>query len=178
MDKLKSFIDHNRPLFDNEEPPRGHFDRFSRRLVVYNSPKRINLWLVASVAAVAGVLITASLSLLLNFSGLVPPTESGLASATLSPELLQIDEYYQYQITQKQQLINRMMTGELKPFEGEISQTLNDMNENYKNVLKDIAQSPHTESAAFVLTRYYQAKLDVLDGIISRMQTVYTFRFN
>ncbi|MDX9846401.1 MAG: hypothetical protein RBT74_05415 [Tenuifilaceae bacterium] len=178
MDKLQTFIDQNRQLFDNEDPPRGHFDRFSSRLATYNSPKRVSLWLVASVAAVAGLLITASLSLLLNYSGLVPPTESGLATANLSPELLQIDEYYQYQVTQKQQLINKMMTGELKPFEGEISQALSDMNESYSNVLNDIALSPHTESAAFVLTRYYQAQLDVLDGIISRMQTVYTFRFN
>jgi hypothetical protein len=175
MDRLQSFIEQNRAQLDVDDPPKGHFDRFNSRLELANRTKRPNLWLVASAAAIAGVILTASLSLLLNAAGVLGPIESGLASVKLSPEMVQIDEYYQSQVNHKQVVIAKMLTGDLKPFEDEIAQAFDDMNASYKYVISDIAQSPHPERAAFVLTRYYQAQLDVLDGIILRMQSVNKF---
>ena len=172
MDKFDAFIKQNRQLFDTEDLPARHFDRFSKKMTMRRSSNRINLWLVAGAAAVVGLILTASLSLLLNLSGLTPSQESGLASVSLSPELIQIDEYYQYELTQKQLMINGMMTGNMTPLEKEIEQAINDMNEGYESILSDMVLIPRTEIAAFVLTRFYQVQLDVLDGIITRMQGV------
>jgi hypothetical protein len=175
MDRLQTFIEQNRAQLDVVDSPKGHYDRFSRRLASANRAKRPNLWLVASAAAIAGVILTASLSLLLNTAGVLSMSEPGLATVKLSPEIIQIDQYYQSQVNQKQVLINKMLTGELKPFEDEIAQAFDDMSASYKGIINDLAQSPRPERAAFVLTRYYQAQLDVLDGIILRMQSVYLF---
>jgi hypothetical protein len=172
MDKLQAFIEKNRHLLDTEEPTENHFDRFSKRLAAQNPPKRVNLWLVAGAAAIAGIMLTASLSLLLNYNGIAPQKESGLAYAYLSPEIIQIDEYYHYQVTQKHLTINMLITGDLRILEDEITQTLKDMNRNHTSILNDLSLNPRPERAAFVLTRYYNAQLDVLDGIIQRIQSV------
>lgn len=174
MDKLKTFVEQNRALLDTEDPPKGHFDRFSNRLSA-NVGRKVNLWLVAGAAAIAGIVLTASLSLLLNTAGLLNSSNPGLASVKLSPEIIQLDEYYQSQITQKQMLINKMMTGDMKPLEIEIMQTLDEMGDSYKSIMDDIALSPRPDRATFVLTRYYQTQLDVLDAIIIKMQSVYLF---
>ena len=172
MKKLDVFIQENRQRFDDQEPMKGHFERFKDRLEVQKPRRRVNLWLVASAAAVAGIILTASLSLMLNYSSLTPPRESGLVSVTLSPEIVRIDEYYQHEVNQRQQLITKMMSGEMSPFETEISQTLKDLNQGYKSLMEDLALSPRPDRAAFVLTRHYQAQLDVLDGIIVRIQSL------
>lgn len=172
MDKFDAFINQNRQLFDTEDLPAGHFDRFNKKMTMRRPANRTNLWFVAGAAAVVGLILTASLSLLLNLSGFTPPHESRLASVSLSPELIQIDDYYQSELTQKQLLINSMLTGDMTPLEKEVKQAINDMNDGYESILKDMVLSPSTEIAAFVLTRFYQVQLDVLDGIITRMKGV------
>ncbi|MFP4557279.1 MAG: hypothetical protein ACLFNU_10440 [Bacteroidales bacterium] len=176
MNKIDAYIQENRSQFNAEEPPKGHLKRFKAKLDAQQPAARVNLWLVASAAAVAGVILTASLSLMLNFGGLTSPRESDLVSVSLSPEIMQVDEFYQNQVNQKQQVITRMMTGDMSHFEQEISQTLNEFNDGYSSLLQDIAHSPRPDRAAFVLTRYYQTQLDVLDGIILRMQNVRTYK--
>lgn len=174
MKSLESFFQENRQEFDTNEPPKGHFERFKAKLDDQKPLRKVNIWMVASAAAVAGIILTASLSLLLNLNGLTSPINSGLVSVNLTPEIIQIDEYYQHQVNEKQQLINKMMTGDLSPLEKEVSQTLAELDEGYKSMLNEISMNPRPERSAFVLTRYYQTQLDVLEGIISRMQSVYS----
>ena len=174
MKSLESFFQENRHEFDTFEPAKGHLERFKQKLNAQTPIRIVNVWLVASAAAVAGIILTASMSLLLNLNALSSPFGSDLVSVNLSPEIIQIDEYYQNQVSQKQQIINKMMTGDLSPLEKEISQTLAELDEGYKSMLKEVSMSPRPERTAFVLTRYYQTQLDVLEGIILRMQVVYS----
>lgn len=172
MDKLQAFIRDNKQSFNASEPPRGHLERFRAKLDAKSPRSAINLWLVATAAAVAGIFLTASLSLLLNFNTFTAPESSGLVSVSLSPEIIQIDEYYQYQVNQRQQIISKLISGEATPMSAEIKKTLNDLNSGYTAMIQDVSESPRPDRAAFVLTRYYQAQLDVLEGIIAQIQTV------
>lgn len=172
MEKLQAFILDNKQRFDTEEPPKGHLERFKAKLDAKSPARAVNLWLVASAAAVAGFILTASLSLLLNYNTLTAPVGSGLVSVSLSPEIIQIDEYYQYQVNQRQQLISKMISGEASPMGNEIRKTLDELNSGYNDMIQDVSVSPRPERATFVLTRYYQVQLDVLEGIIAQIQTV------
>jgi hypothetical protein len=174
MEKLDGFIKQNRHEFNSHEPPKGHFERFKAKLDARQPARRINLWLVGTAAAIAGIVLTGSLSLLLNLNGLTPPRESGLVSANLSPELIQIDEYYQQQVNQKQQIISNMITGKLSPMELEIAKTLADLNSEYTSMLKELSLSPRPDRSAFVITRFYQSKIEVMEGMIAQLQGVYT----
>jgi len=169
MDKFQAYIKENRHSLDAVDLPHGHVSRFlDKQKLRYGKPK-INLWLVASAAAVVGLVLTASLSLLLNFNGIRPSAESDLVSVNLSPELLQINQSYQYQVSQKQQIINKMLSGDSDPLKAEIQLTLNELNDSYDTMLKELAQSPKPERASFVISRYYQSQLAVLEGIITSL---------
>jgi hypothetical protein len=174
MEKLDGFIKQNRHELNNQEPPNGHFERFKAKLDARQPARRINLWLVGTAAAIAGFVLTGSLSLLLNLNGLTPPRESGLITASMSPELIQIDEYYQQQVSSKQQIISMMLTGKMSPMELEIAKTLADLNDEYTNMLKELSLSPRPERSAFVITRFYQSKIEVMEGMIAQLQGVYS----
>jgi hypothetical protein len=173
MEKLDGFINKHRQEFDTGEPPKGHFERFKYKLDEQKPMRRLNLWLVGTAAAIAGVVLTGSLSLLLNLNGLTPQRESGLVSASMSPELIQIDEYYQHQVSQKQQIISKMLTGQMSPMELDIAKTLADLNSEYANMLTELSQNPRPERSAFVITRFYQSKIEVMEGMIAQLQDVY-----
>lgn len=171
MDKLQTFINANRDHFDTNDLPKHHFERFEEKWALRYSAKSFNKWLVASAAAIAGLIITASLSLLLS-SVEMPFSESeNMVQANLPPEIAKIDEYYQGQVSQKQTQINTILTG-ANPLNIDVDQVLVDLNEGHAVVLRDIANSPGAERATFVLIRYYQTQLDVLNNIIDRMSTV------
>ncbi len=176
MDKLEAFITNNIAGFNSDEPSGEHLERFKTRLYAKPEAQTINLWLVAFAAAVGGVVLTATLSLLLNYNGLTPPRKSGLASVNLSPEIIQIDEYYQQQVNKKQEVISMMMTGNLSSMEKEIGKTLRELNEGYGKMMNEIALSPRPERANFAITRYYQTQLDVLEGIILNLENMNTLK--
>jgi hypothetical protein len=170
MDKLRNYIESHRREFDNFEPSEGHFDRFKVKLMAKKPEKRINLYMVASVAAVAGIIVTAGLSLLLNFDKIVNLGKRDLVANNLSQEIVQIDEYYRYRVYQKQQMITDMISDEMSPMEEEISTTLAEFDKNYKNLRHDISESPRPDRAAYVLTLYYQTQLEVMEQFIIRLK--------
>jgi hypothetical protein len=171
MDKLEKYMQIHRSEFDSDEPSNGHFERFNDRLKPQKPIEKFNLYLVACAAAVAGFILTASVSLLLNYGGLTPLAEKDLALG-LPPEVAQIDEYYRYKVTQKQELITKMMVGDLSPMEKEIANTLAEMDRSYLSLKQDIYESPRPDRAAYVLTLYYQVQIEVLEQIIVRLQDV------
>lgn len=169
-DKLQTFINANRDQF-NSDPPRRHFERFEEKWELRYSPKSINKWLVASAAAVAGLIITASLSLLLSGTELPFSDSKVMATTGLAPEITKIDEYYQHQVNQKQTQINTILTS-ANPLDIDVNKVVVEMNEGYAVVLKDIANTPSPERATFVLIRYYQTQLNVLNNILDKMSAV------
>jgi hypothetical protein len=171
MEKLEQYISKNRGSFDNEEPLPGHFERFSKKLNAKIPSKKPNLFLVASAAAIAGIIITAGVSLMLSYANMGIINQNGMAS-NLSPEVSRIDEYYKNQIDKKYQIINGLITSDMKPFEDEINQTLNELGEGYNLMLNDISTTPNNERAAYALTIHYQARLEVMETIIYKLSNV------
>jgi len=90
----------------------------------------------------------------------------------LSPEVSRIDEYYKSQIDKKHQIINGLITNDNNNFGEEIIQTLNELGEGYSNMLNDISSTPNNERAAYALTIHYQARLEVMETIIYKLQNV------
>jgi len=172
MDKLKKYIHLHRQEFDVHEPAEGHFDRFKAKLMAQKPVKKVNLFLVASAAAVAGIFLTASLSLLINFNSFVNFGGTDLASNGLPSEIEQIDEYYRFRVNQKQQIITQMISDETSPMKNEISSTIADFDSNYKSLRNDISITPRQDRAAYVLTLYYQAQLEAMEQIIVRLENI------
>lgn len=169
MDKLQDFIERNMVGLNDVELPYGHTNRFREKLMARPAKAKTNPWIVASAAAVAGLILTASFSLLLNFIGILNSFENDSLTASLSPELVQISESYQYQVNQKQQIISKMLGGDNSPQKADIQQTIDELNSGHQGLLQELTNSPKPERALFVISRYYQTQLSVLEGIISNL---------
>ena len=171
MDNLKTFINSNREYFDTAELSQHHFERFQQKWGLRYRSKPLNWWLVVGVATIAGIIITAGLSML--FSGTAVPLSNNktLASMGLSPEIIEVDEYYQSQVYHKHAQIQSMLTG-VNNFDADIQQVIADMTKDYDDVLKGVANTHQPERAKFFLTQYYQTQLNVLNGIIEKVNVV------
>ncbi|MDD2197504.1 MAG: hypothetical protein PHW91_10010 [Bacteroidales bacterium] len=167
MDKLQDFIERNMSDLNGVDPPYGHTDRFREKLNARRPAKtKVNYWLIASAAAVAGLILTASFSLLLNFIGIMNSFDNDLLTASLSPELVQISESYQYQVNQKQHIISKMLAGDNSAQKADILLTIDELNSGHQSMLQELTNNLKPERAMFVISRYYQAQLSVLEGII------------
>ncbi|HPE17168.1 MAG TPA: hypothetical protein PLM76_00940 [Tenuifilaceae bacterium] len=172
MDKLENFFSTQRGDFNTEEPSPGHFERFRSKLENRQSDRKPNLLLVASAAAIAGIIVTASLSLLLSYSGIEMLNNNSYSSQSLTPEMVNVDEYYKTQVSKKQEVINMLMMNSNQVQNQEIAQTLFDLNQGYDNVLAEISSSPSKARAVHVLVLHYQTKLDVMEQIIDKLENV------
>ncbi len=172
MDKLENFFSTQRGNFNTEEPSPGHFERFRDKLENQQSVRKPNLLLVASAAAIAGIIVTASLSLLLSYSGIEMLNNNSYSSQSLTPEMVNVDEYYKVQVSKKQEVINMLMSSSNQGQNEEIAQTLTDLNKGYDNVLTEISSSPSKARAVYVLVLHYQTKLDVMEQMINKLETV------
>ncbi|HOP04071.1 MAG TPA: hypothetical protein PL017_01720 [Tenuifilaceae bacterium] len=172
MDKLENFFSTQRGDFNTEEPSPGHFERFRSKLENRQSDRKPNLLLVASAAAIAGIIVTASLSLLLSYSGIEMLNNNSYSSQSLTPEMVNVDEYYKTQVSKKQEVINMLMMNSNQVQNQEIAQTLIDLNQGYDNVLAEISSSPSKARAVHVLVLHYQTKLDVMEQIIDKLENV------
>jgi len=177
MEKLSEYIKANRSNFDTNEPSEGHFDRFRSKLAFRVPEKRTNLFLVASAAAVAGIIIAASLTLLLTYSDIGAFNNFQLTGSNLSPEVTQIDEYYKKELLKKENIIYQLMATSSQQND-EITRTLFEMNVGNKNLLEDIASTPNNERAAYTIMLHYQAKLKAMEMIISKLQNIATLTDN
>ncbi|HCX98873.1 MAG TPA: hypothetical protein DG754_01925 [Bacteroidales bacterium] len=167
MDKLQEFIERNMESLNDADLSYGHTDRFKDKLKARHPSKaKVNYWLIASAAAVAGLILTASFSLLLSFIGIMDSFDNDLLTASLSPELVQISESYQYQVNQKQHIISKMLAGDNSEQKADILLTIDELNSGQQSMLQELANNLKPEKAMFVISRYYQAHLSVLEGII------------
>ena len=70
MESLEKYIRSNIDSFSEKEPMEGHFDRFRQKLETRKPARRVNLFMVAAAAAIAGIIVTGTLGLLVNGSSL------------------------------------------------------------------------------------------------------------
>ena len=111
MDKLEKFIIENRELFDDAEPPEGHFNRFEEKLDQQHVQPGIVVDKYFLLKIAAGLLILFTVSVYIfdfaadRFSGSL----SGKPRSTLvSPEMQDAINYYDDAASTKLGQINKL----------------------------------------------------------------------
>jgi hypothetical protein len=62
-----------------------------------------------------------------------------------------------------------MLADDSSPLKVEIQSTINELNKGQQGMLQELTNSPKPDRARFVISRYYQTQLAVLEGIISNL---------
>ena len=180
-DNIEKLILGNIDALNDNEPMDGHFARFEAKLAEQNKAKRtISLNLILRVAAAIVFVFLATNQAFIYFS----PDNQGIFNskqkspsitlASISPEYQEVEYYYTSSINTGIEQWNKwideglisedeqtMMNDELAEFE-----TL------YKNLQTDLAANPNDERVINAMLEYYQAKLSVINIIITKLEEV------
>jgi len=180
-DDIEKLILDNIETLNDNEPMEGHFARFEAKLNAQHKKKRtINLNIILKVAAAVVFVFLATNQAFIYFSPdnqriFNSKTESAsLTLASVSPEYQEVEYYYTSSINTGMEQWNKwieeglisedeqtMMNNELAEFE-----TL------YQNLQKDLAANPNDERVINAMLEYYQAKLSVINIIITKLEEV------
>ncbi|WP_319590559.1 hypothetical protein [uncultured Draconibacterium sp.] len=180
-DNIEKLILENIDALNDNEPMDGHLARFEAKLTEQNKAKRtISLNLILRVAAAIVFVFLATNQAFIYFS----PDNQGIFNskqkspsitlASISPEYQEVEYYYTSSINTGIEQWNKwideglisedeqtMMNDELAEFE-----TL------YKNLQTDLAANPNDERVINAMLEYYQAKLSVINIIITKLEEV------
>lgn len=171
MESLKKYIRKNRDSFEEKEPLDGHFDRFRQKLETRKPARKVNLFMVAAAAAIAGLILTGTLGILYNSSSLSRYNANELSLSVLSPELKEVEDYYQSQINTKYNQIKSLKENSSPEVESEVSSAINDMDLGYYLLKKDLSSSPKQERIVSAMIQQYQTRIDMLDQILKTLQS-------
>jgi DUF971 family protein len=178
-DNIEEIILKNLEELNDNEPQDGHFDRFEARLKLRNKKKKLTLDMVWKAAAAVVFVLLAVNQLAIYLSpdkstNRIAGSENNVSLASVSPEYREVEIYYanaidagltQWNSLNKEGFISQdeqqMMDSELAEFE-----------ERYKTLQADLAANPNDERVINAMLEYYQAKLSVINMIVSKLEEV------
>lgn len=171
MDYIEQLIADNLDELNSSEPDTGHFERFEARL---KAEKRVisfnwtTVWKVA--AAVVFVLMAVN-----QVNLWLAEDEKPLVSlAGISPEYAEIEFFYTSSIQSGIDSWNSMAaSGVVSKADDEMmQQEFAEFERRYEEIRKEFEANPYDERVVNALLDYYQAKLGVIEMIVSKLQEV------
>lgn len=171
MESLEKYIRTNRDSFDEKEPSEGHFDRFRQKMESRKPVRKVNLYMVAAAAAIAGLILTGTLGILYNNSSINKLNKKELSLSMISPELKEVENYYMGQINEKYNQINSLTKQTTPEVKSEVYKAINDMNLGYVLLKKELTKNPNSE-VVNAMIQQYQTRVEMLDQILSSLQNI------
>ena len=178
-DNIEDLILKNLEALNNFEPADGHFERFQAKLNAEGKRKKFNFSIIWKVAAAVVFVLLAANQAYIYFApdkkGL--PGENSTAPFTLasvSDEYSEVEFYYNNAINTGLGQWNSLKNdGLISEAEQEVmNQELADFEERFKSLQTDLAANPNDERVINAMIEYYQAKLEIINMIVSKLQEV------
>lgn len=178
-DNIEELIIKNLKELNDNEPMDGHFERFQAKLNSRNKKKKINFSLVWKVAA-AVIFVVLAVNQANIYLSPDKQTENQAINnnefslASVSPEYKEVEFYYTNAIN-----VGLNQWNSLKA-DGYISETehetmdaeLADFEVRFKTLQSDLAANPNDERVINAMLEYYQAKLEIINMIVSKLEEV------
>jgi hypothetical protein len=178
-DNIEELILNNLKELNDNEPMDGHFERFQAKLNKQNKTRKITFGLVWKVAAAVVFVLLAVNQANIYFS---PDEQAGNSTlnnkefslASVSPEYKEVEFYYTNAINMGMDQWNSLKTdGFISETEQETMNTeLAEFEARFKTLQTDLAANPGDERVINAMLEYYQAKLEIINMIVNKLQEV------
>ncbi|KAF0237050.1 MAG: hypothetical protein FD181_2251 [Prolixibacteraceae bacterium] len=176
-DNIEELILNNLKDLNDLEPRDGHFDRFQAKLDAKHKTKRITFNVVWKVAAAVVFVLLAVNQGRIYFA----PEKENLAEnnaefslSSVSPEYREVEFYFtnaiSHGLTRWNSLKNDGLISENE--QKAMNSELADFEDRYKTLQADLARNPNDERVINAMLQYYQAKLEIINMIVSKLQEV------
>jgi hypothetical protein len=179
-DYIEELIQNNLKELNDNEPLDGHFERFQEKLNKQNRKKKtISINLIWKVAAIVIFVFMAVNQAYIYFSPdkqseEVATNNTGFSLASVSPEYKEVEFYYTNAISVGMNQWNKLEAGGfISETEKEMMNTeLAEFEVRFKNLQTDLAANPNDERVINAMLEYYQAKLEIINMIVNKLQEV------
>jgi hypothetical protein len=167
MKPIDDFFRNYRELFDTDNPPEGHLNRFYDKLETSAGPgKTQTLSMILKIAAI--VVFGLFLSALLYYKGFFLYYSALVKDSCLNTELCEAEDYYSKQAETYYRRIEKMPFTNDPQSRKEILKELREMDAQVVGMKEDLKQNPNDERIIYTIINYYQEKIDMMDMIITR----------
>ncbi|MDD4514176.1 hypothetical protein [Massilibacteroides sp.] len=163
MDRLKNFIDNNRPEFDDIELPVGHAERFNKKL---EGRKKLIMR-----RRVIGLIAAAACLGLLFFVQTRYAEKNMDNTCTMSAEISEVRHYYTMQISETIAQMEEIYKHHQSPGALELlkqTQEVIALNNDFENRI--LPSLPCSEEALFAMNRHYDASVSGMRILLRQMQ--------
>lgn len=178
-DNIEEIILNNLKELNDFEPKDGHFERFQAKLNAQKKKKTITLNVVWKVAAAVVFVLLAVNQAKIYFSpengnGVTAESNADFTLASVSPEYKEVEFYYTNAINVELNQWNSMVTdGFISKEEQEmLDSEMAEFETRFKNLQTDLKANPNDERVINAMLEYYQAKLDIINMIVNKLEEV------
>ena len=174
-DNIEELILNNLKDLNDLEPRDGHFDRFQAKLDAKHKTKRITFNVVWKVAAAVVFVLLAVNQGRIYFA----PEKENLAEnnaefslSSVSPEYREVEFYFTNAISDGLNQWNSLKNDGLisENEQKAMNSELADFEDRYKTLQADLARNPNDERVINAMLQYYQAKLEIINMIVSKLE--------
>jgi hypothetical protein len=164
---MNDFFRNNHELFDTDDPPEGHLNRFYEKLEASAGRRKTRiLSMIFKIAAV--VIIGLFLSTLLYYKGFSLYHSAIVKDTCPNTELCEAEDFYSKQAETYYRRIEKMPFTNDPQTHREILKELREMDSQVAGMKEDLKQNPNDERVIYTIINYYQEKIDLMDMIITR----------
>jgi hypothetical protein len=175
MDRLRNKLSQQYETFNVAEPAEGHFERFREKLGPQISQKQHGISYYLKVAA---IIVGVSVSSILVYEMLRPDKISeSYTFGTLSQEFRDAEDYFLKTIQTKYSEIEQIQFDDPEQKEL-ILKELEEMDQLYKQLVKDFNTDPDNEMVVNAMIQHYQLKINILNNILIQLEEINILKSN
>ncbi len=174
MSIIEQRISKNKKVFDVHEPDEGHFNRFESKLQkLHPETKKVSQKRLAPVfirVAAVGLILLAASGILFNYPALFEKN----ATLELSPELVELDQYYANQNQQKMREIESVVgeDQEMLAMKDKAMHKVTRLQDNTEKLKTEYVENNENEKVYGALVSNYRLLSSALDKVLDSMHEI------
>lgn len=176
-DNIEELILNNLKELNDHEPMEGHFERFQAKLNKQNKRKLISfspIWKVAAAVVFVLLAVNQGRIYFTPEKQIVAENNGEFSLSSVSPEYSEVEFYFTNAISDGLNQWNTLKDdGFISETEQETMNTeLAEFEKRFQSLQTDLAANPNDERVINAMLEYYQAKLEIINMIVSKLQEV------
>lgn len=172
MRKIDEIIISNRDFFEDNEPSKGHLERFSKKLEKRFHTTGIRRSIVPYLLKAAVVTLLVTLSSLWTWEHFIRADRGRMALGDVSPQYKEVESYYIHQVNMvENQITDLDLTGNAEQKEL-LKEELRSMDSVYIHLQKELKVNPHDERIINAMIEHYQTKLEIMSLIVNQLEAL------
>jgi len=169
MKELEDIVQNQRDLFDLQDPPSGHEERFSRKLDRWHR-RQHTLHYAMNIAASFVLISSLTISAyLFRKKEAIQQPITGLTQ--VSNEFRETTQYYDTKLNEKMQQLKSLPCIDEQQREKMLAE-VNDLDQNDRQLMVELGKDPNNQMIIDAIINQYQTKLEILNKLVNQLSPI------